>query len=166
MILTVTGCVSPPGARRIANPVIAGRAVSLENILVAVTSSAGDLTAEKNLLGDALVSGLNQTEMFASVSRNRADLIAGNGITIRADIKSIKRVSDDARAWTGALAGSAQLVLRVSIADLQSGQPIEFFDVEGRSGASAYAGTTDEAIQEAVRPIVAEVLKLNSQTSQ
>jgi hypothetical protein len=39
------------------------------------------------------------------------------------------------------------------------------FEVEGKSGQSAYAGTTDEAIQQAVGRIVAKVFKLYAQSS-
>lgn len=166
VLLTSPGCVSLPGAGRIANPVMTGKPVSFDNILVTVTSLAGDAEAEQSLLGDALISGLKQTELFASVTGNPAGPAAGDGIKIQLEITAIRKVTDNAREWTGALAGRARIAVRVTITDLKSGHPIEAFAAEGQSGASAYAGTTDEAVQQAVQPIVAEVLKLNAQSGQ
>jgi hypothetical protein len=53
----------------------------------------------------------------------------------------------------------------VTVSDLNSGNQIEAFEVEGKSGKSAYAGTTDEAIQLAAGQIVAKVFKLYAQSS-
>jgi hypothetical protein len=166
LLLIITGCVSSPGAARVANQVTTGKPVSLDNILVVVASSAGALAAEKQMLDDTLISGLKQTGMFVSVTGNTADLGAGDGIKISVEITAIKKVTDNAREWEGALAGRAHIAVRVTITDLKSGHPIEMFSAEGLSGKSAFAGTTDEAIQQAVQPIVAEVLKLNAQTGQ
>jgi hypothetical protein len=166
VLLTGSGCVSLPGAGSMANPVMTSKPVALDNILVTVTSLAGDSEAEQHLLADAIISNLKQTELFASVTGNPAGLDAGDGVKIQLEITAIKKVTDNARAWTGALAGRARMAVRVTITDLKSGQPIEVFAAEGQSGESAYAGTTDEAVQQAVQPIVAEVLKLNAQTGQ
>ncbi|MFZ0826997.1 MAG: hypothetical protein WAO02_06215 [Verrucomicrobiia bacterium] len=65
----------------------------------------------------------------------------------------------------GALAGQARILVRVTVSDLNSGNQIEVFEAEGRSGQSAFAGTTDEAIQMAAEQIVAQVVKLYTQTS-
>ena len=82
-----------------------------------------------------------------------------------ADIKEINKVSDNARIWAGALAGQARIVVQVTVSDLSSGNQIEVFEAEGKSGKSAYAGTTDEAIQQAAGQIVAKVFKLYAQSS-
>jgi hypothetical protein len=63
------------------------------------------------------------------------------------------------------LAGQARILVHVTVSDLSSGNQIEVFEVEGKSGKSAFAGTTDEAIQLAAEQIVAKVVKLYSQTS-
>jgi hypothetical protein len=57
-------------------------------------------------------------------------------------------------------------LVQVTLTDLKSGNLIEEFEAEGQSGASAFAGTTNEAIQNIVQPVVAEALKLNSQLAQ
>jgi hypothetical protein len=53
----------------------------------------------------------------------------------------------------------------VTVSDLNSGNQIEVFEAEGKSGKSALAGTTDEAIQMAAEQIVEKVVKLHTQSS-
>ena len=77
----------------------------------------------------------------------------------------IKKVSDDARTWAGAWAGEAVVLVHVTVSDFKSGQLVESFDAEGKSGKSAWAGTTDEAVQLAATEIVAEVVKINAKTA-
>ena len=99
------------------------------------------------------------------MSGNKADGNSGGGIEVTADIKEINKVSDNARSWTGALAGQARILVHVTVSDLSSGNQIEVFEAEGKAGKSAFAGTTDEAIQLAARQIVAKVFKLYAQSS-
>jgi hypothetical protein len=66
----------------------------------------------------------------------------------------------------GGLAGRARIVIQVTVTDLNSGNQIETFEVEGKSGKSAEAGTTDEAIQRAAEQVVAEMAEISSRTSQ
>jgi hypothetical protein len=147
------------------SPVLISKLVSLDFIFVESTSSLGDLETEKHLLGDLIVSGLKEKQYFTSVSGNKADVNSGGGIKVAADIKEINKVSDNARSWAGALAGQARILVQVTVSDLSSGNQIEVFEAEGKSGKSAFAGTTDEAIQLAAGQIVAEVVKLHTQTS-
>ena len=165
-LLVTTGCVSSPGSARIDSRVTTGKPASMDNILVAVSSSAGGLEAEKQLLNDSLISGLRQTGMFTAVSGNQSGLGDGDGIKLAVEITAIKTVSDNAREWAGALAGRASIALRASVDDLKTGKTVELFVVDGRSGKSAFAGTTNEAIQRAARQVVAEMVKLNAQSAQ
>jgi hypothetical protein len=66
----------------------------------------------------------------------------------------------------GGLAGQARIVVQVTVTDLNSGNLIETFEAEGKSGNSARAGTTDEAIQRAAEQMVAEIVEIRSRTSQ
>jgi len=109
--------------------------------------------------------GLRQTQFYKSVSWNKEDINSGGGIKVTTNIKEIKKVSDNARLWAGALAGQAHILVRMTVSDLNSGNQIEVFEVEGKSGKSAFAGTTDEAIQLVADQIVAKVVKLYVQTS-
>ena len=165
VLLNLVGCASPSGVVKNDNPVLISKLVSLDFIFVESTSSLGDLETEKHLLGDLIVSGLKEKQYFTSVSGNKADVNSGSGIKVAADIKEINKVSDNARSWAGALAGQARILVQVTVSDLSSGNQIEVFEAEGKSGKSAFAGTTDEAIQLAAGQIVAKVVKLHTQTS-
>ena len=165
MLLNLVGCASPSGVVKNYSPVLTSKLVSLDIVFVESTSSLGDLETEKHLLGDLIVSGLMEKQYFTSVSGNKADVNSGSGIKVTADITEIKKVSDNARLWAGALAGQARILVRVTVSDLRSGNQIEVFEAEGKSGKSAFAGATDEAIQLAAEQIVAKVVKLYTQTS-
>jgi hypothetical protein len=162
VLLTLVGCASS-GVVRNASPI--NKPVSLDFALVQTSSSLGGLEHEKRLLNDSIISGLRETGYFGSVSDDKT-AASGGGIQIKADIKEIKRVSDTARLWVGSMAGRARILVGVTVTDLDAGNQIETFEVEGESGGSAEAGTTDEAIQRAAEQIVAELLKISSQTSQ
>ena len=166
ILLTSPGCLSVPSAGRIINPVMTGKPVSLDHILVTVTNLAGTLTAEKQTLADGVVSSLRQTGMFAGVAETNAGFGDVAGVKLSVEITALKLVTDNARDWMGPLAGRARLTVRVTVADLKSSRLIETFTVEGQSGKSAYAGTTNEAIAMAAQQITAEMLKLNAQTAQ
>lgn len=166
VLLTLAGCAAPSGLVKNVSPVSLDKSVSLDFVKVETTSASGDLAAEKQLLNDLLVSGLRNTQLFTTVSGNKADAHSGGGIKITADIRDIHKVSDEARSWAGALAGQARIVVQVTVSDLSSGNQIETFEAEGKSGKSAFAGTTDEAIQRAAGQVVTEMVKINAQSSQ
>jgi len=163
VLLALPACMAPPRADIVASPVQTGKPVSLDNVLVTTTNAAGGLDAERQLLASSLVSGLRQTGMFAGVGRNPSDLGPGDGIRLQAEITSVRQVTDNARDWVGPLAGRARIEVRVNVADLRSGHPIETFAVAGQSGQSSYGGTTAEAVQMAAQKIVAEMLRFNAQ---
>ena len=165
VLLNLVGYASSSGVVKNDSPVLISKLVSMDSIFVESTSSLGDLETEKHLLGDLIVSGLKEKQWFMSVSGNKAGVNSGSGIKVAADIKEINKVSDNARSWAGALAGQARILVQVTVSDLSSGNQIEVFEAEGKSGKSAFAGTTDEAIQLAAEQIVAKVVKLYTQTS-
>jgi len=160
VLLHLAGCASS-SVVKLANPVITGKPVSMDNIYVTTSSPLGDVVVEQHTLCDAIISGLNETKMFPSVTASKpAD--SSNGVIVNAEIRAIKKVSDRAREWSGALAGRARVLIRVTISDLNSGSQIEVFEADGESGKAAFAGTTDEAIQRAAEQVVPKMLKLNA----
>jgi len=166
VLLGLAGCAAPSGTVRNASPVLTGQPVSLDHIFVESSSALAGLAAEINLLNDSIVTNLKETELFTTVGGKKADAISGNGIKVAADIRQIKKVSDNAREWAGALAGQARIVVQVTVSDLKSGGQIESFEVEGKSGKSAFAGTTEEAIERAAEQVAEEVVRLNARTGQ
>jgi hypothetical protein len=162
--LLLAGCASPSASLQGASPISANPSLSLDSILVQTSSSLPGLDAEKRTLGDAIVSGLNETGLFTEVSTIATNLASTNVVRIQADIKAIKKVSPDAREWVGTWAGQAQIQVHVTVS--AAGEKIETFEAEGKSGKSAWAGTTDEAIRLAAGQIVAEITRINSKTAQ
>lgn len=165
-LLALGGCASPSGAIKNTSPVRITPALSLDFIMVEISSPLPDLATEKKSLSDLIISDLNDTGLFQNVGENTTGLTPDGGIKITAEIKQIKKVSDDARVWAGSWAGQARILVRVTVTDLKSGATVETFDTEGESGKSAWAGTTYEAIQEAASRITDEIVKINAQTSQ
>ena len=159
------GCASTPDFKP-APPLVTGKPVSMDVILVNAASSLNDVTNETVLLGDSIYSSLKETQLFTKVTQNKQDIGAENGVRLSTKITHIVKVSDNAREWRGALAGRAQAMVQVTLSDLPSGKPFEVFEVLGASGQSAFAGTTDEAIRDAAAKVTAEVLKLHAQTDE
>ena len=139
--------------------------VSDDFVLVETSSFLGDVEPEKHKLNDLIISGLRQRQSFGNVSGNKTDAGSDHGIEVKVEITEIKKVSDNLRAWFGALAGRAQISVAVTVSDLTTGQVIQTFEAEGESGKSAKAGTTDQAIEQAAGQIVAEIMRINMATS-
>ncbi len=165
LLANLAGCASS-GVVRNASPIATATPVPLDFVLVQTSSSLAGLETEKHQLNEMIITGLRETEIFGSVSTNMADAGPAGGIKVTADIKEITKVSNDARVWFGALAGRARILVAVKIASLNSGNQIQSFEVEGLSGDTARAGTTDEAIQRVAQRVVAELIKISRQTSQ
>jgi hypothetical protein len=165
VLLTLAGCASS-GAVRNASPVATNQPVLFDYIWVETSSSPGGFESEKHSLKDSIITGLKVTGFFDGVSGNPPDAGSNGWIKIGADIKKIQQVSDKSRFWLGAFAGRARIVVQVKVTDLSSGNQLETFEVEGQSGKSAWAGTTDEAIQRAAEQVVAEIVEIRSRTSQ
>jgi hypothetical protein len=164
-LVILIGCASS-GMIQHASPLAAGTLVSIDFALVETSSALGDLTAEKHLLGEQIVSGLRSRGIFDDVDNDPAAAVTNSGVKIEAVITSINKISREQRDWAGALAGRAHIVVAATVSDLGSGKVIETFEVEGESsGGSNLAGTTDEAIQRAAELVVAQVVKISRQTA-
>jgi len=167
VLLALTGCVSS-GRVQHAGPVTTGIPVSLDFALVETTATPGDLDAETRLLNESIISDLRGHAIFDEVD---AAIPAGdtgpvNGVKIKVVVKDIKKISNNERAWAGALAGRARIVAEVTVSDLSSGKLIETFGAMGESsGGSNLAGTTDEAVQRVAEQIVGQIIKISRLTS-
>jgi hypothetical protein len=160
----LAGCATPPHAAKAAAPATALPA-SFDFILVSATNAAPDSQAEAMQLQDAIVAGLRDSGLFANVDMNPPKELENGGIRISATIKQITRVSKSARIWYGGLAGKARVVVQAALTDLATGKPLETFEVEGHTGASSWAGITDEAIHLAAAQVVDEMKRLNAQAA-
>ncbi len=164
-LLAIAGCASS-GVIKNATPVSTSVPVSLDFVLVETSSSLTNMESGAQLLKDKLITGLRETQLFDNVIGKKEEIGSGNGMKIDARIMEIKMVSPSARVWFGALAGHARVLVSVIVSDLSSGKQIQTFEVEGESGASAMAGTTDQTVQQTAQQIVAEIVRISRQTSQ
>ena len=160
----LAGCASPSASLNSTSPVSITPNVSLDSIQVETTSTLPNVEREKGVLSDAIISGLNETGLFSDVGTPLTNTNSATPAIIKADITRIKKVSDDARTWVGTWAGQAEIHVNVTVS--QAGHHIETFEADGKSGKSAWAGTTDEAIRLAAGQIVHEITRINSQTAQ
>lgn len=160
----LAGCASPSSSLNNTGPLAITPTVSLDSIQVETTSTLPDLAHEKQVLSDAVISGLNETGLFANVGTPLTNTNSATPAVINADITQIKKVSTDARTWVGTWAGQAEIYVHVTVS--QAGHQIETFEADGKSGKSAWAGTTDEAVRLAADQIVHEITRINSQTAQ
>jgi hypothetical protein len=164
VLLDLIGCVSSGGIQH-ASPIAIHTPVSIDFARVETSSAIRDLEAEEHLLNELVISGLRGRDVFGDVEGNGPVAGASGGIDIKIDIKEIKKVSAGEREWAGALAGRARIMVVATVSDLSSGKLIGTFDVVGESsGGSNLAGTTDEAVQRAAEQVVAQVIKISSQT--
>lgn len=145
-------------------PVIYGKPSSLEFILVTTTNTLPQVEKETSRFQDRLLSGLRMTALFNEVELANTNAAAA-GVKIQATIMQITKVTQSSRDWFGSFAGRARVVVRVAVADLMTGNPIEVFEVEGQTGATAWAGTTDEAIDRAADKAVEEIKRLNAESA-
>jgi Domain of unknown function (DUF4410) len=164
VLLSLTGCAST-GLIQHASPIATGTPVSIDFALVETSSTPGNLEAEHRLLNELIVSDLRASGVFSEVDGGPASIGASNGIKIKVVIREINKISQGQREWAGALAGRARILAEATVSDLSSGRLIETFEAAGvSSGGSNYSGTTDEAIQRAAEQVVAQVIKISSQT--
>jgi len=98
-----------------------------------------------------LATNLNSRRVFG-----RAGWFLDNSdYTIKVEIIGGKSVSEDSRIAFGGLAGRARIKLRVNLFETGSDQPLGVVEVDGNSsGGTMFAGTNDDAIENAVLEIV------------
>jgi hypothetical protein len=164
LLLALAGCVSS-GTIKHTSPISTSVPVSVDFALIQTSTSLGGLETETHQFNDLVISGLRAREVFGDVDGNPAAAGSSGGIKVEIKILEIKKISHDERQWAGALAGRAHILVQATVSDLNSGKPVETFQVEGlSSGGSNLAGTTDEAVQQAVELVVAELVRISRQT--
>lgn len=91
----------------------------------------------------------------------RWSVVQVNGeITLTATIIELTKVSRAARVLVGAMAGQASVETDVVLADA-TGTVLTRFHVKGKSsGGTVFAGTTEEALEEAAKEIAAVLQRL------
>jgi len=102
----------------------------------------------------AVIGYLQDAELFDEVFSQRDFPDAKSDLQLTAEITWLKRVSGGDRFWLGALAGRAMISVDVEFIETSSGNVIGAFVADGKSsGGTAFAGTTQEAIDRVIEKI-------------
>ena len=131
-----------------------------KDIMVSVTDSMADPISdeERDLLVYEILKGLELTGKFqqVKVSDPSGQIICE--LFVKAEVIKINRVSTGARIMAGGLAGQASVELKVKLVDYKDNKLIGETNVTGKSsGGTIFAGTTEEAIKEGAKGVVAFV---------
>ena len=165
VLLALAGCASS-GVIRQVSPISTALPISIDFALVETSAAPAGLKTETNLLNGLVISGLRGRGVFGDVDGDPAAAGSSGGVKVAIKILEIKTISHDERAWAGAMAGRARILVQTTVTDLSSGKTIETFQAEGlSSGGSNLAGTTDEAVQRAAELVVAELVRISRQTA-
>jgi uncharacterized lipoprotein YajG len=154
----LAGCAST-GELRSITPV-ASRLSTYRAPVVDVSSAVPEASQETTQLETMAVTQLRSRGVYEKVMAGSAAGDAAADLRLRARITELNRVGTGSRLLLGALAGRAKVVVAAELVDARSGQRVGSFTAEGQSsGGTAFAGTTEQAIERAVEQIVEFVVR-------
>jgi Domain of unknown function (DUF4410) len=160
ILMMLAGCASSGVVKNAST--VTHAPITRDFVVLKTSSSVTNANPEIKLLNALIMSGLQDTHKFGHISDNTNAMNLTGGIMVNAEITELYKVSDSARMLVGGLAGRARILVQVTVSDLKSGNQIATFEVEGKSsGGTAFAGTTDQAIQQAAEQVVAEIVNIS-----
>ena len=132
-----------------------------QTLLLEVSSGVPDSAQETTQLETLTVTQLRSKGVFQKViAGSAASGDTPTDIRLRAKITELTKVGSTSRIMLGALAGRGKVVVASELVDARSGQSLGSFIAEGQSsGGSAFAGTTEQAIERAAEQIVEFVVR-------
>ena len=136
------------------------RLSTYKTILVEFTSKAPDSDSELDQIEAMVVSKLKREQIFEKILSASGNPDAQTDLTLKADLIELVKVSDGARIIGGALAGRARATMDVKLFENSTGRLLSQFKAEGKTGAWALAGTTDQAIALTAKEIVETMKKI------
>lgn len=158
MAVFVAGCASPTHGYRVTNPVTAGLQDAYL-LSLTITSSAEDPSTveERSRLARETQRRLEQADWIVElVERHKGEM--DEGLVLELSVTQLRRVSKARRYWLAAMAGRASIEVHARLFNPMTGVDVGAACIRGSSsGGHMYAGTTDEAIREAAKAIVAFV---------
>jgi len=144
--VVLMGCASTGVLTLAVPPTVALK--EFKTVSVKVDSNVAEASEEMKQLQTYLIAGLADTGRWQVVDA-RAEL------QLNATITELHKVGSGARVLLGAFAGQASVDLEVEVTD-SKGAAVSKFKVTGKSsGGTIFAGTTDQALQQAAKEIVA-----------
>jgi len=132
-----------------------------KNIMVSVTHATANPIddEERDMLVKEICKGLELTGKFQQVNFSDPSGQKIGELLVEAEVIKINRVSRAARVLVGGMAGQASLELQIKLVDQKENKVIGETSVTGKSsGGTIFAGTTEDAIKEAAKGVVAFVV--------
>ena len=124
-----------------------------KRIVVNVTSSVEEASTETVQIENMIISSLRNMNAFQSVTSASSGSTDGD-LRLNANISDMRKVSGGKRAVLGAFAGRGNLVVDVKLVDARTSNQVGAFTAQGTtSGGTVFAGTTEQAIELAVKQI-------------
>lgn len=121
---------------------------------VEVATALPNTNESVDALKSALISQIVNKKVFKSIDADGADYL------LKVNVVDITEVSQPTRLLLGALAGRAGITANVDILDRKGGTVIGSMVATGRSsGGNIFAGTTQEAIDQAATQITDYLLR-------
>lgn len=121
------------------------------NVISAMPVCEKDCQEDIKNIEKLLIEKFRQTTLFENVNTQ----IENAELTINVKINELLRVTSKDRFLWGSLAGRAKVAGTVELFDNQKGGSVGKFFVEGvSSGGTAFAGTTEQAIEKFVEQII------------
>ena len=153
-VALVAGCASPSHGFRVSTPIAIGMHET-DHLSVTVTHSAEDPSTadERNRLVDETRRALEQIDRIVDLVEvtNRE---AARGMLVELSVAKLRRVSEARRLWLAAMAGRASIEVHVRLCNPKTGAELGAACITGASsGGHIFAGTTDEAIEEAGKAV-------------
>jgi len=149
--LLITGCAGQD-VRVHANS--GAKLSNYKTVLVEFTTKVPDSNEQLDQLESMVISKVKREGWFEKVLSASGNPDSKTDLTLKADLIELVKVSGAARFWGGAFAGRAKAVMSVKLVDNSSGNLLSEFQAEGKTGAWAFAGSTDQALNLTAQQIV------------
>jgi hypothetical protein len=155
--ILLSGCASSGSVRQTQE--IGTKLGTYRVVKIETTSAVPETTQELAQLESALTTTLRNVNMFEKVFPQAVSPEAAADLQVKANIATLRRVGAGSRVLLGALAGRAGVTIDVTLTEVASGKVVGSFTAEGKSsGGTVFAGTTPQAIDQAVDQII-ELIK-------
>ncbi len=127
---------------------------SKKSAAVEVTSSVADKADTATALKQAIVAQLASKNVFKAITTaDAADY------QLKVNVLSVSDVGQGTRIMLGAFAGQAEISAQVDVIDSKAGKAMGSFIAKGQSsGGTIFAGTTQQAIDQAAAQIADHLL--------
>lgn len=149
LALVLAGCASTSST--VASEPMETKLGKYKTLIINTTAAVEQADTETAQLEGVLSAKLKRTGLFQNV---HTDTTRKDGVMLNAKIVNLKKVSPTKRLMLGAFAGRGTMAVDVELVDAKTGKKLGSFLSEGKtSGGTAFAGTTEQAIEKVAEEI-------------